>query len=194
VARRWCSLAFPARHPPWRRRPISASSRRRCRSRRCWTAPVEGRASRSRPGSRCGSFMPSCRPPGPGDTGKRVAARASGYLGRTIEATRRPNDTVATELTVTWLNELDQAFLPNDPTLMGAVMPGAPPPIVTHLHGGENLPQFDGTHQQRGAQPDHEQPCCCVEANGSSTRGGNASHQFAMRCASPVASLRRAEA
>jgi hypothetical protein len=123
-----------------------------------------------------------------------VAARASGYLGRTIEATRRPNDTVATELTVTWLNELDQAFLPNDPTLMGAVMPGAPPPIVTHLHGGENLPQFDGTHQQRGAQPDHEQPCCCVEANGSSTRGGNASHQFAMRCASPVASLRRAEA
>jgi ADP-ribosylglycohydrolase len=49
-------------------------------------------------------------------------------------------------------------------------------------------------HQQRGAQPDHEQPCCCVEANGSSTRGGNASHQFAMRCASPVASLRRAEA
>jgi spore coat protein A len=71
-----------------------------------------------------------------------------GYLGPTIEATRRPNDTTATELTVTWLNELDKAFLPNDPTLMGAVMPGDPAPIVTHLHGGENHPQFDGTPLQ----------------------------------------------
>ena len=76
-----------------------------------------------------------------GDTG-------IGYLGPTIEATRRPNDTVATQLTVTWLNELDKAFLPNDPTLMGAVMPGEPVPIVTHLHGGENHPQFDGTPLQ----------------------------------------------
>ena len=76
-----------------------------------------------------------------GDTG-------IGYLGPTIEATRRPNDTVATELTVTWLNELDTAFLPNDPTLVGAVMPGDPVPIVTHLHGGENHPQFDGTPLQ----------------------------------------------
>jgi spore coat protein A, manganese oxidase len=76
-----------------------------------------------------------------GDTG-------IGYLGPTIEATRRPNDTVATQLTVTWLNQLDTAFLPNDPTLMGAVMPGEPVPIVTHLHGGENHPQFDGTPLQ----------------------------------------------
>jgi len=76
-----------------------------------------------------------------GDTG-------IGYLGPTIEATRRPNDTVATELTVTWLSELDTAFLPNDPTLMGSVMPGEPVPIVTHLHGGENHPQFDGTPLQ----------------------------------------------
>jgi spore coat protein A len=76
-----------------------------------------------------------------GDTG-------IGYLGPTIEATRRPNDTVATQLTVTWLNELDEAFLPNDPTLPGAVMPGEPAPIVTHLHGGENHPQFDGTPLQ----------------------------------------------
>jgi spore coat protein A len=71
-----------------------------------------------------------------------------GYLGPTIEATRRPNDTAATQLTVKWVNELDKAFLPNDPTLMGAVMPGEPVPIVTHLHGGENHPQFDGTPLQ----------------------------------------------
>jgi spore coat protein A len=71
-----------------------------------------------------------------------------GYLGPTIEATRRPSDTAATQLTVTWVNELDAAFLPNDPTLPGAVLPGEPPPIVTHLHGGENHPQFDGTPLQ----------------------------------------------
>ncbi|MGZ6680375.1 MAG: multicopper oxidase family protein [Solirubrobacteraceae bacterium] len=71
-----------------------------------------------------------------------------GYLGPTIEATRRPSDTVATELTVKWVNELDKAFLPNDPTLTGAVLPGEPVPIVTHLHGGENHPQFDGTPLQ----------------------------------------------
>ena len=76
-----------------------------------------------------------------GDTG-------IGYLGPTIEATRRPSDTVATQLTVKWVNELDKAFLPNDPTLMGAVLPGEPVPIVTHLHGGENHPQFDGTPLQ----------------------------------------------
>jgi spore coat protein A len=76
-----------------------------------------------------------------GDTG-------IGYLGPTIEATRRPSDSVSTELTVRWLNELEEAFLPNDPTLMGAVLPGEPVPIVTHLHGGENHPQFDGTPLQ----------------------------------------------
>jgi spore coat protein A, manganese oxidase len=70
------------------------------------------------------------------------------YLGPTIEATRRPNDTVETSVTIEWQNELDRAFLPNDPTLMGAVMPGEPVPIVTHLHGGENHPQFDGTPLQ----------------------------------------------
>jgi spore coat protein A len=70
------------------------------------------------------------------------------YLGPTIEATRRPNDTVETSVTIEWRNELDRAFLPNDPTLMGAVMPGDPVPIVTHLHGGENHPQFDGTPLQ----------------------------------------------
>ena len=70
------------------------------------------------------------------------------YLGPTIEATRRSNDTVETSVTIEWRNELDRAFLPNDPTLMGAVMPGEPVPIVTHLHGGENHPQFDGTPLQ----------------------------------------------
>ena len=70
------------------------------------------------------------------------------YLGPTIEATRRANDTVETSVTIEWRNELDRAFLPNDPTLMGAVMPGDPVPIVTHLHGGENHPQFDGTPLQ----------------------------------------------
>ncbi len=70
------------------------------------------------------------------------------YLGPTIEATRRPNDNVDTSVTIEWRNELDRAFLPNDPTLMGAVMPGDPVPMVTHLHGGENHPQFDGTPLQ----------------------------------------------
>ncbi|MGZ8807975.1 MAG: multicopper oxidase family protein [Mycobacterium sp.] len=70
------------------------------------------------------------------------------YLGPTIEATRRPNDNVETSVTIEWHNELDDAFLPNDPTIMGAVMPGQPVPIVTHLHGGENHPQFDGTPLQ----------------------------------------------
>ena len=70
------------------------------------------------------------------------------YLGPTIEATRRPNDKVETSVTIDWRNELDNAFLPNDPTIMGAVMPGQPAPIVTHLHGGENHPQFDGTPLQ----------------------------------------------
>ena len=42
------------------------------------------------------------------------------YLGPTIVATRRHNDTVDTSLTVLWRNELGNAFLPNDPTLMGA--------------------------------------------------------------------------
>ena len=70
------------------------------------------------------------------------------YLGPTIVATRRPNDTVETSVTVEWRNELDDAFLPNDPTLFGAVLPGQPAPIVTHLHGGENHPQFDGTPLQ----------------------------------------------
>jgi spore coat protein A, manganese oxidase len=70
------------------------------------------------------------------------------YLGPTIEATQRPNDAVETSVTIEWRNELERAFLPNDPTLMGAVMPGDPVPIVTHLHGGENHPQFDGTPLQ----------------------------------------------
>jgi spore coat protein A len=70
------------------------------------------------------------------------------YLGPTIEATRRPNDSIDTSVTIEWRNELDKAFLPNDPTLMGAAMPGDPVPIVTHLHGGENHPQFDGTPLQ----------------------------------------------
>jgi spore coat protein A, manganese oxidase len=70
------------------------------------------------------------------------------YLGPTIEATRRPNDNVETSVTIEWRNELDNAFLPNDPTIMGAVMPGEPAPIVPHLHGGENHPQFDGTPLQ----------------------------------------------
>ena len=51
-------------------------------------------------------------------------------------------------VTVEWRNELETAFLPNDATLMGAVPPGEAVPIVTHLHGGENLPQFDWTPLQ----------------------------------------------
>ena len=70
------------------------------------------------------------------------------YLGPTIEATSRPNDAVATSVTIDWRNELGSAFLPNDPTIVGAVMPGQPARIVTHLHGGENHPQFDGTPLQ----------------------------------------------
>ena len=70
------------------------------------------------------------------------------YLGPTIEATRRPDDSVDTSVTIEWRNELGNAFLPNDPTIMGAVMPGEPAPIVPHLHGGENHPQFDGTPLQ----------------------------------------------
>jgi spore coat protein A len=70
------------------------------------------------------------------------------YLGPTILATRRPTDEVETSVTVEWRNELGNAFLPNDPTLTGAVMPGQSARIVTHLHGGENHPQFDGTPLQ----------------------------------------------
>jgi spore coat protein A, manganese oxidase len=70
------------------------------------------------------------------------------YLGPTIVATSRPNDTVETSVTIEWRNDLDNAFLPNDPTIFGAVKPGEPAPIVTHLHGGENHPQFDGTPLQ----------------------------------------------
>jgi spore coat protein A len=70
------------------------------------------------------------------------------YLGPTIEATRRPNDSVDTSVTIEWRNELDRAFLPNDSTIMGAVMPGEAVPMVAHLHGGENHPQFDGTPMQ----------------------------------------------
>ncbi len=70
------------------------------------------------------------------------------YLGPTILATSRPNDTVETSVTIEWRNNLDNAFLPNDPTIFGAVLPGEPAPIVTHLHGGENHPQFDGTPLQ----------------------------------------------
>ncbi len=70
------------------------------------------------------------------------------YLGPTIEATRRPNDNVETSVTIDWRNELGNAFLPNDPEIMGAVMPGQPAPMVPHLHGGENHPQFDGTPLQ----------------------------------------------
>jgi hypothetical protein len=60
------------------------------------------------------------------------------YLGPTIQATRRPNDLTDTPVTVEWRNELGNAFLPNDPTIFGAVMPGESARIVTHLHGGEN--------------------------------------------------------
>jgi spore coat protein A, manganese oxidase len=38
--------------------------------------------------------------------------------------------------------------LPNDPTIMGAALPGDAVPMVAHLHGGENLPQCDGTPLQ----------------------------------------------
>jgi spore coat protein A, manganese oxidase len=70
------------------------------------------------------------------------------YLGPTIVATRRTNDAIDTSVTVEWRNELREAFLPNDDTLEGAVLPGGIPRIVSHLHGGENHPQFDGTPLQ----------------------------------------------
>ena len=95
-----------------------------------------------------GDSIRSCPRPGRGATGHDSPQGGWPYLGPTIEATRRPNDSVATSVTIAWLNELDNAFLPNDPTLMGAVMPGEPARIVTHLHGGENHPQFDGTPLQ----------------------------------------------
>jgi spore coat protein A len=69
-----------------------------------------------------------------------------GYLGPTIEATS--GDVGPADVTVTWVNDLDAAFLPNDPTLMGAVMPGDPVPMVAHVHGGENHAQYDGTPLQ----------------------------------------------
>lgn len=64
------------------------------------------------------------------------------YLGPTIQARRD------VPLRIDWRNDLDRAFLPNDPTIMGAVMPGEAVPMVAHLHGGENLPQCDGTPLQ----------------------------------------------
>jgi len=70
------------------------------------------------------------------------------YLGPTIEATRRIDDSVETSVTIEWRNELETAFLPNDPTIMGAMLSGQAVPIVPHLHGGENHPQFDGTPLQ----------------------------------------------
>jgi spore coat protein A len=70
------------------------------------------------------------------------------YLGPTIEATRRPNDSVEASVTIDWRNELETSFLPNDPTIMGSVLPGEAARIVPHLHGGENHPQFDGTPLQ----------------------------------------------
>src|SRR6266540_2633290 len=62
------------------------------------------------------------------------------YLGPTIEATRRPNDNVETSVTIEWGNELGDAFLPNDPTLMGAVMPGQPAPIIVGSLGRNAAP------------------------------------------------------
>ena len=90
------------------------------------------------------------RPPGNKNRGRWSHSPQAGlpYLGPTILATSRPNDTVETSVTIEWRNNLDNAFLPNDPTIFGAVLPGAWAPIVTHLHGGENHPQFDGTPLQ----------------------------------------------
>jgi len=66
------------------------------------------------------------------------------YLGPTLVARKD------VPVTITWENELPGGtFLPNDPAIMGAVLPGGGPvPIVPHLHGGKNLPQFDGTPLQ----------------------------------------------
>jgi spore coat protein A len=72
------------------------------------------------------------------------------YLGPTIQARQ------GVPLQVQWRNELDKAFLPNDPTIMGAVMPGEAVPMVAHLHGGENLPQCDGTPLQWFTKDEHE--------------------------------------
>ena len=72
------------------------------------------------------------------------------YLGPTIQARQ------GVPLQIQWRNELDKAFLPNDPTIMGAVMPGEAVPMVAHLHGGENLPQCDGTPLQWFTKDEHE--------------------------------------
>jgi spore coat protein A len=66
------------------------------------------------------------------------------YLGPTINARR------GYPVTVTWQNNLPGGtFLPNDPAIMGAVLPGdGPAPVAMHLHGSFSLPQFDGTPLQ----------------------------------------------
>jgi spore coat protein A len=91
------------------------------------------------------------------------------YLGPTIVATRRPSENVVTSVEIEWRNELGSAFLPNDGTIMGAVMPGEPARIVTHLHGGENHPQFDGTPLQwftsGGAKGPHYITNTCIYYN-----------------------------
>ena len=66
----------------------------------------------------------------------------AGYLGPTFVAK------TGVPITVTWKNNLPDRYpgsVPIDPTLMmGASLDGGIP-AVTHLHGGFNLPQFDGT-------------------------------------------------
>ena len=56
---------------------------------------------------------------GPGATGPTTRRRACPTSGRRSRRPARPNDTVETSVTVEWRNELDNAFLPNDPTIIG---------------------------------------------------------------------------
>ena len=72
------------------------------------------------------------------------------YLGPTIVATQPARTTPSdTSVTIEWRNELDDAFLPNDPTIIGRGHAGrAGAGSSPHLHGGENHPQFDGTPLQ----------------------------------------------
>lgn len=66
----------------------------------------------------------------------------AGYLGPTILAKS------GVPITVTWENHLPAAYpgsLPIDPTLLIEFPTSGGLPAIPHLHGGFNLPQFDGT-------------------------------------------------
>ena len=70
------------------------------------------------------------------------------YLGPTILATHRPNDQTDTSVTSSGATSSTTRSCPTIRRSSALCMPGDPARIVTHLHGGENHPQFDGTPLQ----------------------------------------------